>query len=76
MIALLVLACLASQTLAVGAAWGAAAGTHLRAVNKAALNKAVQEALAKAQAGQGAGAAGAARAPEPQGPARPAKDGR
>jgi hypothetical protein len=62
LIAMLVLACLAGQSLTAGLAWGAAAGTTSAPVNKAALNKAVQEALAKAQAGQGAGGAGTAGA--------------
>ncbi len=62
LIVMLLLVCLAGQTLAVGVAWGAAAGTTSAPVDKAALNKAVQEALAKAQAGQGAGA-GAAGTP-------------
>jgi hypothetical protein len=55
LVTLLLLACLAAQALVVGVAWGAASAP----VDKAALNKAVQEAVAKAQAGQGAGAAGA-----------------
>lgn len=61
-IAIAILICLAVQTLAAGVAWGAPSTTGAP-VNKAALNKAVQEALAKAQAGQGPGGAGAPGAP-------------
>jgi len=59
LIATLILVCLAGQALATGLALGAPAGTTTAPVDKAALNKAVQEALAKAQAGQGTGGAGA-----------------
>jgi hypothetical protein len=60
LIAALATICMAGQSVAAGAA--IAAGTPT--VDKAALNKAVQEALAKAQAGQG-GAAGAGAAGVP-----------
>jgi cobalamin biosynthesis Mg chelatase CobN len=55
LIAALAATCWAGQTVATGIAAAATSPT----VDKAALNKAVQEALAKAQAGKGAGAQGA-----------------
>ncbi len=67
LIAMLVAVCLAGHTVTVGAAWGASTATGSPALNKAAINKAVQEALAKAQAGKGTGAAGAGAAGESTG---------
>jgi hypothetical protein len=72
LIAALVALCLAGQTIATVAAWGAPAAANISPAEKAALDKQVQEAIAKGKLGQsagtqGAGIQGAATGAEPAG---------
>jgi hypothetical protein len=60
LIAALVALCLAGQTIVTVTAWGAATAANISPAEKAALDKQLQEAIAKGKLGQGTGAQGAA----------------